>query len=290
MPHNILVTGASGGFGALISKSLLKDGHTVVGSMRDPGGRNAAIAEDLKAAGAHIVEIDVTDDASVEAGVAAAQEAAGGIDVVVNNAGTGTLGLQETFTVDDWKRVFDINVFGVQRVNRAALPAMRANGRGLLIHISSLLGRFVLPFFGPYNATKHALEAMSDNYRVELSAFGIESVCVEPGGYGTDFAAALIRGSDTDRAATYGEMAGAPDALMEGFGENFEGPNAPDPQNVANAVAAVVNAPAGQRPVRTVVDELGMKEPIEGINAAAEQAMQGIYGAFEMGGMLSAKL
>ena len=108
-------------------------------------------------------EIDVTDEASVESGVASATKQAGGLDVVVNNAGVGVLGLQETFDVDDWKKLFDVNVFGVQRVNRAVLPHMRERGSGLIIFVSSLLGRMTIPFYGPYNASKWALEALAED-------------------------------------------------------------------------------------------------------------------------------
>ncbi|MEM1220777.1 MAG: SDR family NAD(P)-dependent oxidoreductase, partial [Bacteroidota bacterium] len=109
MKQRILITGASGGFGTLISKQLLADGHTVIASMRGVSGKNQAKAADLQAAGAHVVEIDVTDQSSVDSGIAQAMEQAGGIDVVVNNAGVGVLGLQENFTPEDWQRLFDIN-------------------------------------------------------------------------------------------------------------------------------------------------------------------------------------
>jgi len=113
MSKNILITGASSGFGKLTTQTLLKAGHTVVASMRGVGASNQAVAAELKSAGAHIVEIDVTSDDSVTKGVAAALEMAAGIDVVVNNAGMGVIGLQESFTPEDWQGLFDINVFGV---------------------------------------------------------------------------------------------------------------------------------------------------------------------------------
>lgn len=105
--------------------------------MRGVAGRHREAAAALASAGAHVVEIDVTDDQSVESGVAEALARAGGLDVVVNNAGVGVIGWQEAFTVEDWRTVFDINVFGVPRVNRAVLPHMRERGRGLLVHVSS---------------------------------------------------------------------------------------------------------------------------------------------------------
>jgi NAD(P)-dependent dehydrogenase (short-subunit alcohol dehydrogenase family) len=287
--QNVLITGASGGFGKLITNTLLKAGHEVVASMRDAGAKNAPNAKELREAGAHIVEIDVTDDASVKNGVTAAFACAGDLDVVVNNAGVGVLGLQETFTPEDWKRLFEINLFGVQRVNRAVLPRMRERRKGLLVHISSLLGRMVLPFLGPYNSSKFALEALAENYRVELSGFGVESTIVEPGGYGTGFEKNLMMPSDGDRPDTYGDFAHAPMGMMEEFGKNFRGENAPDPQDVADAVAALISKPAGERPFRTVVDGLGMGAHIESQNRLSEEIAKGVYGAFGMSDMLTLK-
>ncbi|MBD3258222.1 SDR family NAD(P)-dependent oxidoreductase, partial [candidate division GN15 bacterium] len=187
---------------------------------------------------------------------------------------------------DDWQKIFDLNVFGVQRMNRAVLPHMRQRKSGLIIHVSSLLGRFCLPFFGPYNASKHALEAMADNYRVELSGSGIESVIVEPGGFGTDFHISVVSAGDATRAETYGEFARAPQQQIEAFAKNFESDNAPDPQMVADAILKVVEAPRGQRPFRTVVDGLGMAGPIEQYNQAADQTVSSIYTAIGMDQML----
>lgn len=287
---NVLVTGSSKGFGKLIVQTLIKDGHKVVASMRGVDSKNKAAADELKSIGAFPIEIDVTDDSSVQKGVTAAIEVLGGVDVVVNNAGVGALGLQETFTPDDWKKLFDINVFGVQRVNRAILTHMREKRSGLLIHISSLLGRVVIPFYGPYNASKFALEAMADNYRIELSSFGIESVLVEPGGYGTTFMDNLIHPSDSARIASYGPMASAPEASLKAFERNFEGPNAPNPQWVADAVAQIIRTPRGERPFRTPVDRIGMGDAVKPYNLAAEEMQKALYAAFGMSDVLKLKV
>ena len=286
MGKKILITGTNSGFGRMFVETLLKGGHTVVAAMRDVEGRNGQAAKDLREAGAHVVEIDVTDEASVEAGVAAGIEAAGGLDVLINNAGFGVAGLQETFSVDDWKRVFEVNLFGVQRMTRAALPTFRAQGSGTLMFVSSLLGRFVLPFLGPYNASKWALEALAENYRVELAGLGIDSVVVEPGGFGTGFLDGMGTPSDEARVAEIGAYANAPQEFVTGFEQNLAGDEAPDPQMVADAVARLVDTPAGERPFRTTVDGLGMNTFIDPLNEAGERTMQGIYGAFEMGDML----
>ncbi|MEO1703873.1 MAG: SDR family oxidoreductase [Pseudomonadota bacterium] len=286
---NILITGANSGFGQLIVSDLLKAGHRVVGSMRDVSGRNAGAATALRALGADIVEIDVTEDASVEAGVAQARALLGHIDTLINNAGVGAHGLQENFSPDDFRRLFEINVFGVQRMIRATVPQMRGRGEGLIVNISSLLGRVALPFYGPYNATKWALEAMSENYRAELSAFGVEVALVEPGGFPTGFIANLMQPSARDRDASYGEMAGAPEASLAGF-EAFLAENpAQAPQIVSDAVVAVLDAPHGARPFRTEVDKIGMAEPLKGYNDHLAQVTEGLFTNLGMADLLKVR-
>ena len=286
MSKKVLITGASGGFGKLTVLTLLEKGHTVVGSMRGVAGKNKAVAVELRAAGAHVVEIDVTDPGSVDQGVNAAIEAVGELDVVINNAGMGVLGLQENFTPEEWQRLFDINVFGVQRVTRAVLPHMRARNSGLLIFISSLLGRMALPFYGPYNASKWALEAMAENYRVELSGLGVDVCIVEPGGYPTNFMDNLMKPGDSDRDSGYGELAQAPMQLFTNFEHALASNPAQNPQDVADAVAGLVDTAAGERKFRTAVDKMGMGDPIDAYNEQLEQITTGIYGAFGMGDML----
>jgi NAD(P)-dependent dehydrogenase (short-subunit alcohol dehydrogenase family) len=285
----ILVTGASGGFGRLTVMSLLKSGHRVVASMRDIRGRNRKKAEELGGLGAGVVGMDVTQDGSVAAGVSQALEAAGGLEVVVNNAGVGVLGVQETFTPDDWARLFDVNVFGVQRVIRAVLPHMRERRSGLLVQISSLLGRIAVPFLGPYNASKWALEAMSESYRVELSGFGIDVAVVEPGGYPTTFVDSLMRPSDRSRDAALGTLPGTAQDFMRGFERALAARPEQNPQDVADAIVRLIETPAGQRPFRTIVDKMGMGDAIQPYNEQLEKLTSGIYSAFGIGQMRQLK-
>ena len=290
MNSRILITGASGGFGALTVKTLLSQGHTVVATMRNVESKNKAISEELAGLGAHILEMDVTSDDSVNSAVEEGIGLMGGLDVVVNNAGVGVLGIQENFTIDDFKRLFDINVFGVQRVNRAVLPHFRRQGSGLVVYVSSILGRMALPFYGPYNASKWALEAMAENYRMELSGFGVDSCLVEPGGYPTGFFNNLIMPSDTSRDAEYGDMIHAPKQAFDNFEGALAQNPAQDPQNVADAIAGLVNTPAGERPVRTVVDKMGMGDHIAPYNEQLDAIHEGIFGAFGMADMLKLKV
>jgi NADP-dependent 3-hydroxy acid dehydrogenase YdfG len=142
--------------------------------MRDPAGRNKEAAGILGNQGVYIVDIDVTNDTSVTEGVTEAVEKMGSVDILINNAGVGAVGIQKGYTAEDWKKVFDVNVFGVQRMTRAALPFMKQQERGLLI--SSLSARLSVPFPGPYCPSKWAAEALAESYRVEVSNLGIEKL------------------------------------------------------------------------------------------------------------------
>jgi len=255
--QNVLVTGTSSGFGRLIAATLASRGHTVVATMRDPAGRNAEVARELGrlSDSLHVLELDVTSDASVHDAVATAETITGGLDVVVNNAGIGAGGHAEAFTPAQLAGILDINVVGVQRVTRATLPFLRQRGRGLLLSVSSIMGRIVIPWSAPYTASKFALEGLMESYRIELTGTGVEVAIVEPGGFATDFASRMLGPDDTERVASYGERAGEPQRLWGGFMEALA-KDGPDPQLVADAVAETVDAPAGQRAFRVVVDPM----------------------------------
>ena len=280
--QSILVTGASSGFGRLISGSLLDRGHTVFATMRDPQGRNAEAAGELRgraetAPGTlHVLELDVTDDASVASAVGEALRTAGGLDVVVNNAGVGSGGFAETFTPAQYLALYDVNVVGVQRVNRAVLPSMRRAGQGLLLHISSIRGRIVLPYSGPYTATKWALEGLVETYKYELDGTGVDVAIIQPGVFPTGIGERLFTPADAARAATYGALQHEPDRMWGGIVQTMNGPDAPNPQLVADVVLAVIAMPAGQRPLRTVVDPLMGGEGPRTLNAASEAIQQQI--------------
>lgn len=282
----ITITGATGGFGLLTIKQLLSDGHQVVGTARDINGRNKTKASEIEKAGAHMIEMDVTHDASVNKGIESAIQKLGGLDVLINNAGVGVLGLTEAFTPDDMKRIFEVNVFGVQRVTRAVLPAMRKSKKGLIINISSLLGRITVPFYGPYNASKWALEGLTENYRTETSQSNIEVCIVEPGGYPTSFIDNLVRPSDTNRAKEYGPMADMAEGFLKGFEQALAANPAQDPKNVALAIASLVKSPHGSRPFRTIVDKMGMGDALAGYNTMLGKVTEGIYGNFGIGHLL----
>jgi NAD(P)-dependent dehydrogenase (short-subunit alcohol dehydrogenase family) len=290
--YRILVTGASSGFGKLAAQTLAKAGHTVFAGMRDPSGRNAVAKAGLMASAAsasgsiEVVNLDVTDDAVVDAAVGLVQSSAGGLDVVVNNAGIAAMGILETFTADQAALLFQTNVIGVHRVNRAVLPLMRKGSGSLLIHVSSVLGRYVIPFLGIYTATKFALEALAETYRYELAPIGIESVLVQPGTFPTNIMANMLPAADSVRASAYGgldERQRSMRAMLEALPANE---HAADPQLVADAILRIVSSPPGSRPLRTVVDPQGTVF-VDAVNQASAGVQAQLFGMMGMSDLLN---
>jgi NAD(P)-dependent dehydrogenase (short-subunit alcohol dehydrogenase family) len=268
---NVLITGSSSGFGKLTAETLAREGYRVFATMREVQGKNAEPARELLALAERegvnidIVEMDVTDEGSVESAVRSIIDAASRIDVVVNNAGIDAAGILEAFTVKQAQAVFDLNTFGPLRVNRAVFPHMRKQKAGLLIYISSTGGRVFLPFLGIYSASKFALEALAESCSYELSSFGIETAIIEPGVYPTPVHEKTHLPGDSARLLEYGEIAKIPEKMSADLSEVLSSPAAPDPQEIADAVKDLIATPAGARPLRTVVGTMGT-EGVEALN------------------------
>jgi len=229
-------------------------GHRVFATMRDINGRHREAAQGLNSLGIETVELDVTDEASVDAAFKVLFARTGGtLDVLINNAGIAAGGLQETFTPEQTRAMFDVNVFGIQRVTRAALPSMHKAKAGLIINIGSILGRVTLPFFALYGASKHAVEAVTEGYRYELSQQGIDVVLVQPGPYATKLYTAIQKPADIGRADNYGDLPKLLTGLEEFLGGLFSSEGAPDPHDVAKALVELIATPRGQRPKRVTV-------------------------------------
>ena len=182
----VLITGCSSGFGKLSALHFARKGDTVFATMRNTA--KAGELEQAKQAESlpiEIVQLDVTDDASVEGAVRQVIDAAGGIDVLVNNAGLGHHGPVEETDDDEVKEIFETNFFGALRVTRAVTPKMREQKSGTIVNVSSLAGRVVAPYGGIYSASKYALEAASEALYYELHPFGIRVLLIEPGGFET---------------------------------------------------------------------------------------------------------
>src|SRR3989454_4975896 len=274
MAQTILVTGSTSGFGRLAVETLARQGYVVFAGMRAVAGKNASAAEELRALAQreglalHSIEMDVTDDASVERAIAAIIVTTGRLDVVVNNAGVSYSGPLEAFTPEQVRQQFEANVFSVLRVNRAVLPQMRKQGSGLLLQIGSIVGRLAMPYLGLYAATKFALEGLTESYRYELAPFGIDAAILEPGTYPTTISANRQVAADAERLALY--QAGL-EAFMGRFYAENRSATPPDPQEVADAIASVIAQPAGGRPLRTVVATVAQRQaPLAMIDVAAQ--------------------
>ncbi|MCV2894345.1 SDR family NAD(P)-dependent oxidoreductase [Lentibacter sp. XHP0401] len=282
----VFITGIAGGFGLPTARLLLAQGHQVAGTVRSRSGRNADTVATLEAGGVQVVEMDVTDTASTEAGVANAITALNGLDVLFNNAGIGSYGIQELMSPEDMTRILDVNVTGVQRVMRAALPHFRAQGGGTILYTSSLIGRIATPFYGTYCASKWALEAVVECYRTELSGFGIESCIIEPGAMPTAFFDGMITPDDPAREAEYGDFAAVPAMSAQGLAQMLEATPDQRPERIAEAVAALLALPFGQKPFRTVVDHTGVGPEIERYNTALHDVTRTVLTNFGIEEML----
>ena len=181
-PKTILITGASSGIGFDAARTLARQGHRVYAA-----ARRVDRMEPLKADGVVPIGMDVTDETSLQDGVGAVLAAEGRIDVLVNNAGYGYFGAIENVPLEEARRQLEVNVFGLARLCQLVLPAMREQGSGRIVNISSVAGKAVLLFGGWYHVSKYSVEALSDALRMEMKPFGIDVVLIEPGGIRTDW-------------------------------------------------------------------------------------------------------
>ena len=280
----IVVTGASSGFGLLSAKALAQAGHTVYASMRETEGRNAPRVAEIAAyaqengVDLRTVELDVADDASVEAGIARIIADNGRLDVIVHNAGHMSFGPAEAFTPEQFAQLYDINVLSTQRVNRAALPQLRKQGKGLVVWVSSSSTRGgTPPYLSPYFAAKAAMDSLAVSYSTELARWGIETSIIVPGAFtkGTNHFAHSGKPADEARAAEYdnGPYAGVAKLALDGLAA-LEPADA-DAGEVAKAIAAVVDTEFGKRPFRVHIDP--SQDGAEIVNGVADRVRAEMY-------------
>jgi len=283
---NVIITGSSNGFGLKAAKDFADKGNKVFATMRNPNGKNTNAKAELESHSTHIkvVDMDVTNDASVKEAMSTILAEAGNIDILINNAGIMYLGITEAFSVEQAKFQMETNYFGAIRVMQAVLPSMRKVGSGLIINTSSLVGRISPPFFGTYTATKHALEGYSQALRYEVSSFGVDIVLVEPGPFGTGLLASGQAPAHNEVLETYGQLAGVPTAMGENFAQMLQSEDAPDPQWVVDTYLKLAELPFGSRPTRTVVgitwgtDEINnLTQPIQD-NILKEMQLEEVLG------------
>ena len=275
---SILITGCSSGFGNLGAVLYAQLGAKVFATMRNlPRAEGTALAKTAKAGKLDItiLELDVLSDGSVETAVAEAERLSGGaLDVVINNAGIGTGAPVELQDLEMTQLLFNTNVMGYQRVARAALPKMRAKKSGLIVNVSSQLGRVMVPGMGLYSSTKFAVESMSEQMAYELVPHGVDVTIVQPGGFptkiwdnGNKLTAPMLEKASDERKAAYPALVAG--ALRDGGGSS-------DPMDVPRAIAAVIAKAPGKRQLRLPVHP-GAK-PQEAINAVSAQTQVAMLG------------
>lgn len=258
----VLISGASSGFGALTARALADAGHTVYAGMRDLAGRNAASADDARTYAAEHgadlrpVELDVSSDESAQQAVATVLQEQSRLDVLVHNAGHMVSGPAEAFTPEQVAELYAINVVSTQRLNRAALPQLRAQGDGLVVWVGSSSTRGgTPPYLAPYFAAKAGMDALAASYALELARFGIETTIVVPGAFthGTNHFANSGSPADTAVVAEYETRYAG---LMEQVGRKLAElePDWADVADVARAIVAVVGTEKGRRPFRVHID------------------------------------
>ena len=270
-----LVTGASSGFGRLTAEAFAARGWTAYAAIRDVDSRNTDAATSLRGSGVRVVELDVTDDASVERAAKVVLNEVGRVDVLVNNAGIGSFGIQEAFSPAAVERLFAVNVVGTLRVNRAFLPSMRARRSGLVVYMSSRLGRYVVPFMGVYSSSKWALEALAEASSYELAPFRVGVAIVEPAVYPTGLLAQDAGADDPDRVASYGEVARYTGALNQALDGASQGR---DPGDVAREIVRLAELPASERPLRTAMPATAAMDENNAALASYQRQLLHSYG------------
>ena len=235
----ILATGASSGMGKDAALQLIKEGHTVYGA-----ARRAEKMQDLVEAGGHALQMDLTDEGQIVAGVKQVVAEQDRIDVLINNAGYAVYGAIEDVPIEDARRQFEVNIFGLARITQEVLPHMRAQGSGKIINISSMGGKVYTPLGAWYHATKHALEGWSDCLRLELEPFNIDVVVIQPGIITTEFGDVMVQPMvDRSAGGPYEKMA---QAVARATRDSYENGGSSPASVITKLVSKAVNSPKPQ--------------------------------------------
>ena len=284
MKNIIVITGASSGFGALAARALAMAGHTVYASMRETTGRNAAQVEAVQQfakennVDLRPIELDVASQESADQAIKEIVERDGRLDVLIHNAGHMVFGPAEAFTPEQLAQVYDTNVLSTQRVNRAALPQLRKQRKGLVLWVGSTSTRGgTPPYLAPYFAAKAAMDALAVSYAAELNRWGIETSIIVPGAFtsGTNHFAHAGSPADKERQAEYdnGPYAHLGEDIMKGFAATA--PVDADVNEVAQAIVRVVDMPFGKRPFRVHIDPA--QDGAEIVNGVADRVRTEMY-------------
>jgi NAD(P)-dependent dehydrogenase (short-subunit alcohol dehydrogenase family) len=247
-----LITGASSGIGESAAILLHRAGFKVYGAARRVDKMKA-----LEAKGISSISLDVTDEESIVNCVNTIQEKEGSIDVLVNNAGYGSYGAIEDVPLEEARRQFDVNIFGLARLTQLVLPGMRENGFGKIVNVSSMGGKVYTPFGGWYHATKHALEGWSDCLRLETKGFGIDVVVVEPGGIKTPWG--QIAADNLKKTSGNGAYAEKANRSAEGTAKMYSSNRLSHPDVIGKEILKAVTA---RKPRRRYVKGMGARSTI----------------------------
>jgi NAD(P)-dependent dehydrogenase (short-subunit alcohol dehydrogenase family) len=294
MRNIIIVTGASSGFGALTAHALAKAGHTVYASMRETKGRNAPQVEEAKRfvkdnnVDLRTIDLDVSSQASADAAIWKIVAENKRLDVVIHNAGHMVFGPAEAFTPEQLAELYDVNVLSTQRVNRAALPQLRKQRRGLVVWVSSSSSAGgTPPYLAPYFAAKAGMDTLAVVYARELTRWGIETSIIVPGAFtgGTNHFAHAGSPADKARVAEYqaGPYAGFADQVLKGFASIV--PADADVSAVADAIVKVVDAPFGKRPFRVHIDPT--QDGAEVVNMVSDRVRAELLRRIGLGDLLT---
>lgn len=267
--NTILITGSSSGIGKATAKFFQEKGWNVIATMRTPEKEE----ELTKLDNVLVTKLDVQDEATIDSAIKEAQSKFGKIDVLVNNAGYGTMGPVEAFSMDAIKRQFNVNVIGLLAVTKAVLPHFRKNKAGTIVNISSIGGKVTFPLISLYHGTKFAVEGISESMAFEMATFGGKIKIVEPGAIRTDFASRSFDVQNDESMSEYQPMVGS---LMEAFGPMLE--NAADPSVVAEVVYEA--ATDGTDTLRYLAGEDAKALAQQRKNASDEEMIAGIKKQF----------
>lgn len=274
MSKTIFITGTSTGFGKLTAITLANAGYSVIAGMRNTETKNADVANELAAiANIEVVDIDITDDATVTAAFGKVLTKYGKIDVLVNNAAVSGFGLLEGYSLDRFRQMFEVNVYGVLRMYQAVLPSMRKEKSGLIINITTGASAHTLPFMVPYISSKLVVESITEGIQDELSDYGIENVSIQPGVYPTEMNNGSKSGINADKQDIIDAYGSAASDRFNALGSALFGKMAQfdmDPQTIANGILELVNMKKGERPLRFPLDAIAQGTDKEFIQARAE--------------------
>ena len=288
--ENVIITGASSGFGRLSAITLAKKGFKVWATMRNIDDQNKEKKEELLSIAKgenlsiEVINLDVTDQESVDKAIKTVIDADGKIDTLVNNAGLMYVGIAEAYSMEQVKYQFDVNFYGVLRTVNAVLPHMRKKKNGLIINVTSVAGRLNFPHFSIYGASKHALESYSESLSYEVAPFGVEVKIVEPGPFGgTNLLYSGPKEANTEIFNDYGEHKNTPKTILNNLNDFYKSDDALDPQIVADAIAKLIKTPKGEKDMRVVS---GLDYGTIDLNERLSKVQTKLVESLEMGHLL----